>query len=313
MAETSFNKGKKDKRMSLREAVGHFIQPGCSIANSGFGNRAAYGAYYEIIRQGIKDLTMIVESDFIGLDVLVGAGCVKRIEGSYFCIGVPGLSANIRRSVEKGIPHRIEIEDWSNYTSCLRMMAGAFNVPYIPAKSLLGSDIPGSNPKIRVERDSVTGEKIALIPAVHPDVAVIHVQRADKFGNAQIFGPRAHDEDRARAAKSVIITCEEIVTTEEIQKWPDFTAIPFYCVDAVVEVPYCSHTWPVIGYYVHDVMFEKDYVEMNMTRDGFLKWLDKYVFSCADHEEYCRKVGLERLMALSRLEKKYSLYEFYKR
>jgi len=153
-----------------------------------------------------------------------------------------------------------------------------------------------------VVKDPYRGEPVALVPAANPDVAIIHVQRADRRGNAQIWGHLGDDENKARAAKHTIITCEELVSTEEITRLPNMTVIPCYCVDAVVHVPYGSHPWSCYGYYYHDILFQRDYAQQNQTREGFLQWLEVWVLSCSSHEEYCEKVGWERLRELSRLE-----------
>jgi glutaconate CoA-transferase subunit A len=260
-------------------------------------------AALEIVRQRKKDITLVDDSKNDEADILIGAGCVKRWEGAYLSHGVPGLSRNYRRAVEQGVPHYLEVEESSNYAMSLRFLAGALNVPFLPTKSLLGSDLPKYNQKIKVMEDPYEGKPIALVPAAHPDAAIIHVQRADSMGNAQILGFLANDENKARAAKHTIITCEKIVSTDEIRKIPNLTAIPFYCVDAVVEVPYGSYWWSLTGYYTYDIMFSKDFVKENGTREGFLKWLDKWVYGCEDHQEFLGKVGWDRIKRVTEIER----------
>ena len=296
------NKRSKDKTMSLKEAISRFVKEGCSITLGGFGARQPMAAVHEIVRQRIRGLTMITDSSADAADILVGAKLVNKLEGAYFAMGLLGPAPNIRRASESGIPSPIEIEDYSNYAAGLRFLAGAMNVPFLPTKSLLGTSIPKHNKKIIIQKDPYKGEPVALVPSANPDVAVIHVHHADCIGSAQIYGFIASDDNKARAANHVIITCEKIVPTEKIRGDPHLTVIPFYCVDAVVEIPYGAHCSPLAYYYVYDILFSRDYVQQSKTREGFLKWLDEWVYSCESPMEYCNKVGWERLRKLTYLE-----------
>ena len=294
------------KLMTLPEAVGKYVKDGCSITFGGFIGRDCVAAVHEIIRRGIKNLTVIDDSKTDMMDLLVGAGAVKRWEGAYLGYGAIGLAPNIRRSVEKGIPAKIELEDWSNAGISMRYLAGGLNIPFMAIKSMLGTDIVKYNRRIKVIDDPYHGEPVALVPAAHPDVAVIHVQRADAMGNAQVWGFTGNDENKARAAKHTVITCEEIVPTDEIRRRGNMTLIPFYCVDAVVQVPYGCHPQSCYGYYAYDVLFCGDYHEAAKDRDTFTGWLDDYVYSCADHLAYCEKVGWGRLQSLTRMERHFN-------
>jgi glutaconate CoA-transferase subunit A len=238
--------------------------------------------------------------------LLVGAGCIKRWEGAYLGYGAIGLAPNIRRAVEKGVPQPIEVEDWSNAAISMRYLAGALNIPFMATRSMLGSDILKYNKRIKVINDPYEGKPLALVPAVRPDVAFIHVQRADAMGNAQVWGFTGNDENKVRAAKHTVITCEEIVSPEEIRRNGNLTIIPFYCVDAVVQVPYGCHPQSCYGYYAYDVLFCGEYHKTSSTREGFLKWLDTYVFGCEDHNAYCNKVGWSRLQKLTYLERQFN-------
>lgn len=179
-------------------------------------------------------------------------------------------------------------------------------IPFIPTKSLLGSDIPKYNPNVKLINCPYSGEQVALVPAAHPDVAFIHVHRADALGNAQVFGWSANDENIARAARCTIVTCEELVSTEEIRKFSTSTIIPQFCVDAVVELPYGSHPWNMPYCYAYDIPFHMEMMAAFRTRDGFQKRLDEWVYGCKDHTDYCRKVGWERLLELTRIERKFT-------
>jgi glutaconate CoA-transferase subunit A len=257
---------------------------------------------HELVRQGKGDLTIITDTSVDGADILVGANLVNKLEGAYFGLGLPGLGPNIRRALEECIPRLLVIEDYSNFAAGLRFLAGGMGIPFMPTKSLLGTDIPKYNKRIIIQRDPYRGEPVALVPAANPDVAIIHVHRADPTGNAQILGFIASDDNKARAASRVIITCEELVSTERIKEEPHLTVIPFYCVDAVVEVPYGAHCSPMAYRYVYDILFSRDYVQQSRTYEGFLKWLEEWVYGPQDHAAYCNKVGWDRLRKLSYLE-----------
>lgn len=293
-----------DKRMNLKDAVDKYVTDGCSIALGGMGARDPVAATYEIIRQKKRNLTLITDSKMDSGCWLIGAGCVGKLEAAYCWIGSIGTGINYRRAVEKGIPRKIEVEEYSNSSASLRFLAGAMGIPFLPTKSLLGSDIPKYNSKIKIIQDPYSNEDnpIALVPAANPDVAIIHVQHADIEGNCQIYGILVNDMNIARAAKKVIVTCEKIVPTSEIRKNPNMTAIPGYCVDAVVEVPYGAHPFFVVGYYWCDLPFRRNVIAANATHEGFEAWLDEWVYGVKDFDEYLEKLGKDRLEKLTKME-----------
>lgn len=290
-----------DKRMSLAESVRIFVKDGCTLTLGGSNGRNTMAPVYEIIRQGKKNLTIIDENSLMPEDVLIGAGCVKRWESSYFAISMMNMSYNFRRAIENGT---IEFEDYSNYTGSLRFLAGALNVPFMPTQSLLGTDIPKYNKNIKVIEDPYSGRPIALVPAAQPDVAIIPVSRASKEGNAQIWGHVGTDELRAKASKHTVVICEELISAEDIMRIPNMTTIPSYCVDAVVELPYNCHPFDCYGYYYYDLIFCSDYGSAARTYDGFRRWLDEWVYGVNDHEGYCEKVGWDRLHRLTEMAHK---------
>lgn len=298
----SRTKRSADKIMTMGDAIAQFIPDGASFCLGGFIGRDSVAAVHEIIRQQKRDLIFIDDSKTDTVDLLVGAGCLKRWEGAYMGYGALGLPPNVRRSIEQGMPHKLAVEDWSNAAASMRFLAGSLNVPFMPTKSLLGSDIPKYNSRIKITKDPYEGQPIALVPAAQPDVAIVHVQRADAMGNAQVWGFTGNDENKVRAARHTIITCEEIVSTEEIRRHANQTLIPFYCVDAVVHAPYGSHPQSCYGCYAYDVLFCIDYHEAGRTREGFQKWLVEYVLSTTTHAEYIEKVGRTRLKTLADLE-----------
>lgn len=299
-------KRSSDKRTSLEEAVRTFVKDGSSIVFSGMGGAQCVAHTYEIIRQGITDLVLIGDSPCEAGDMLVGAGCIRRMEIAWCSYAVVGLAHNYRRAVESGIPREIELEEYSNYTMGLRLLAGAINVPFMPTRSLAGSDIPTYNKNVRTVRNPYSSEEIYVVPAATPDVAIIHVNRADQRGNAQQFGFSSNAENAARAAKHAIVTCEKLVSTDEIRMTPNLTIIPEYAVDAVVEVPYASHPWNFPHCYAYDIPFHLRQVEAFRTREGYLRWLEEWCYEPGSWSGYMEKVGHERLAALTRVERMFT-------
>jgi glutaconate CoA-transferase subunit A len=302
-------KSEESKETSLKEAISKFVYDGCSITFGGFCGRNSQAAAYEIVRQRKRNLSVIDDSPTDLLDILIGAGCINAVQIAWQSVSIFARAANFRRSVENGIPTKVSVDDYSNYSMGLRFLAGALGIPFMPTKSLLGSDIPAYNNKIKIIEDPYEGKPVALVPAASPDLAIIHVQHADQEGNAQIWGHLANDENKARAAKRTILTCEQIVSSKRIRKNPNMTIIPSYCVKAVIQVPYGSHPWSCYGYYYHDVVFQRDYANQSESLEGFLKWLEEWVLSCNNHDDYCRKVGKKRLKKLSELERQLNRIE----
>jgi glutaconate CoA-transferase subunit A len=294
-----------DKRMSLKEAISRFVIDGGSIAFSGMGGEQVVAPTYEIIRQGQKDLTLIGDSPCECGDYLIGTGQIRRIEVAWLAYALAGVAPNYRRAVEKGIPHPIEFYEFSNYSMGLRFLAGAMGIPFMPTKSLMGASMVRYNAMIKLLEDPYTGERVALVPAAKPDVAIIHANRADKLGNAQYLSFSSNAENIARAARRTIITCEEIISTDEVRRTPTFTTIPQYAVDAVVEIPYCSHPWNMPYAYIYDLPFHMQMMAEIQTVEGFNKWIETYGFGCKAHNEYCEKVGWGRLRKLAELEQKF--------
>lgn len=293
---------RKDKRMGLEDAVHEYVKDGCSVTYGAMAGREPTAVSYELVRQRKKDLVFITDTTVDAAEILIAGGCLKKVECAYIWVGVVGSGLNYRRAIEEGVPHYLETEEYSNFGCSMRFLAGAMNVPYMPIKSLLGSDVITHNPKIKVIEDFYGAGPLAFVPAARPDVAFIHVQRADKMGNAQIWGMYANDDNISRAAKKVILTCEEIIPTSEIRKIPNMTAIPSYCVEAVVEAPFCCHPLPVSGYYWMDIPFRREIVGASKTREGIVAWMDEWIHGVKDFNAYKEKVGAERLARLHEME-----------
>lgn len=298
----------EDKRMPLKEAISKFVRDGDKIGLHGQGYIDAVSAISEIGRQKKRNLT-IAANIITHAELLIGLGCVKKIEFAYIGHGLVGSTYVGRRAIEEGIPNPIETEEYTNYTMALRFLAGSMGVPYMLTKSILGSDLLKVNKKLKLFTDKETGEQYVMVPAVNPDVAIISAQRADTRGNVQFFGisPSCTIGDIARASKRVIALVEEVVSFEEIRRLPNATMVPFYCVDAVCELPYFGHPGLMYYYYIYDIPMHLSWIREYWSKghDVFLKWADEWIYGIEDHYEYCNKVGWERLHKLTQLSRRF--------
>ena len=289
-------RGLVDKQMSVQEAVARFVHDGDYLAIGGFGHiRVPMALIYEIIRQGRRDLAVAGKTAVHDLDVLIGAGCVAKVECAYsFGHELRGLSPAGRRAVESG---QVKVvAEISNGGYQWRFLAGMMGIPFIPVRNLVGTDTFEKSSAMQI-RDPWSGKPVTLVPAAYPDVALLHVPRCDRFGNAQIDGIRVEDFELARAARRVIITTEEIVSEEEIRREPDHTAIPFYVVDAVCEVPYGAHPTLMPYRYYFDEVHIGEWLTLARTAEGAQAYFDKYVWGVADFDAYLEKIGGLRTMA----------------
>ena len=287
-----------DKVRSLHDAIARDIHDGYSIAmGCGLESLITFAASNEIIRQSKKNLTLIAPISDMQFDQLIGAGCVKKIIASWVGNVAAGLGHNYRRAAEYGIPHPIEIEDHSNFTIGLGLQAAATGLPFLPTKSIRGSDISGG-PQFGSVKCPFTGDELLAVKAISPDVTILHVQRADRQGNAHAWGNFGVMKEAAFAAKTVILTCEEIIAHEIILSDPNRTLIPGFLVSSVVHQPFGSHPSPAQGYTRRDDSFYFEYHKETRSLDGFDKWLQTWVLSVADHGEYLELLGGERLKKL---------------
>ncbi|MFH1650574.1 MAG: CoA-transferase [Chloroflexota bacterium] len=292
----------KDKRMSAQEAVREFVSDGAFIASGGFGHvRISMPIVYEIVRQKKRNLTMAGKTACHDMDILVTSGCVNRVEAAY-CFGheLRGLSPGSRRRVESG-QCRV-IAEISNAGYQWRWLAGMMGLPFIPARTMLGTDTLAYS-SCKVVKDPFSGKPISLVPAAYPDVAFIHVHRCDIYGNAQIDSIMVEDFELSRCARRLIITTEEIVDNEDIRREPWRTVIPFFVVDAVVEAPYGSHPCEMPGVYYYDEEHIAEWLQLSRTEKGAEDYLRKYVYGVADFEEYLALcAGVKRRQYLKRRE-----------
>jgi len=302
-----------DKLMTLDEAVRRFIKDGSQIAIGGFTvTRNPMAIIYEIVRQGIKDIHLVCHSNGQGLDVLIGAGCVKRLEIAY---GGNGRYAPTCIRFKKAIQRcEIQFEDYSNYQMSLRFLAGALGIPFIPTKSGLGSDLinlEGFPPEIRKEKKVASkkyvitqnpfngeNDKVVLLPALNPDVAIIHAQYVGDDGTVRIKGLTFADIEQAKSADIVIVTCEEIVPRSFIRLDPDQNSLPPFFVDAIVKVPYGAHPTAVYACYDYDPKHLNLYKKVANDDSAFKEYLDEWVYGVKSHEEYLEKIGSTTLFQI---------------
>ena len=287
-----------DKVRSLHDAIAADIQDGMSIAiGCGLESLIPFAASHEIIRQRRKDLTLIGPISDMQFDQLIGAGCVKTIIASWVGHVAAGLGHNYRRAAEANIPNPIEIEEHSNFTIGLGLQAAASGVPFLPTRTVKGSDFR-NGPPFSVVRCPFTNEELLAVRAIHPDVAIVHVQRADRDGNGHAWGNFGVMREAAFAAKKVILTCEEIVGHDVILSDPNRNVIPEFVVSSVVHEPFGSFPSPAQGYARRDDDFFFEYHKATRSREGFEQWLEKWVMGPKNHREFLSLLEEKRLKQL---------------
>lgn len=291
-----------DKRTTIPEAIARFVSDGAILACGGFGHiRVSMAAVYEIIRQRKRNLTFCGKTAVHDSDILIASGAVDRIEVAYaFGHELRGLSPASRRAAESG---RCQVvAEISNAGYQWRFLAAAMGLPFIPTRVMLGSDTLAHS-SARVVEDPFSGKPIGLLPACYPDVVLMHVHRCDPYGNAQVDGTIIEDFELARAARRLILTTEKIVDEETIRSQPDQTRIPYYLVDAVVEVPYGAHPTLMPNLYYFDEAHIGEWLRLSRTEEGVAEYLHRYVHGVEDFAAYLELVGgPERMEALRQVE-----------
>jgi glutaconate CoA-transferase subunit A len=296
-----------DKVMTVGEAVRRFVHNGDYLAIGGFGaDRIPTAALHEILRQGQQDLrfaghTATHDFQILAAGNLTGRGRTLAQVDVAYVVGLEarGLSPHARRVMESGT---VEATEWSNYALAIRFKAAAMGLPFLPVRSMLGTDT-FRHSAARVIECPFTGALLAALPALYPDVAALHVHEADRFGNCRIRGTTVADLDVARAAHRVIVTCERLIPTEEIRRDPSLTVIPFLCVDAVCEVPYGSYPGNMPYEYFSDEVHLRQWLEAEEDETTHRRFLDEYVLGVRDFAEYLERCGgLPRLQELRRQE-----------
>jgi glutaconate CoA-transferase, subunit A len=279
------------KVMTTADAISKFVHPGDFLFLGGYICRTPFSAIHEIIRQKIGDLTVTRSNAADDFDMLIGAGLVKRFISTFLSLGIYGLGRCYRRSLEKGIPHRVEVEEYTNLSLPMMLQAGAMGMPFVAVKDMVGTDLlnvrsfMGEN-KYKMIDSPFDGRPTLLVPALNPDVAIIHVQQADEEGNAQIWGIGGDCQVGANASEKVIVTCERIVSRETIGKDPSRTIVPAFKVAAVVEEPYGAHPAYTPGFYDVDFSMGYLYQQASNTEEGLAAFLKEWVYDIADRDAY---------------------------
>jgi glutaconate CoA-transferase subunit A len=284
------------KLLPLAEAVRRHVPDGASVAlGTALECLIPFAAAHELIRQGRRDLTLIGPISDVCFDQLVAAGCARKIVAAWVGNVQHGSGYAFRRALEQSVPHPLEVEDHSNFTIALALEAAALGVPYLPARTLLGTDILARSRSLRAAACPFTGAPLVLVPALRPDVAILHVQRADPEGNAHAWGPTGVSAAAARASRAVIVVCEEVVAPAVIRSDPNRLLVPGFMVTAVVHRPWGAHPSPVQGHYNRDHAVYADYHRRSATAEDAAAWLAEWVRGLPDHDAYLAKLGRERL------------------
>ncbi|HET9984224.1 MAG TPA: CoA-transferase [Longimicrobiales bacterium] len=276
---------------TLRDAVAHLVSDGDRVAMEGFTHLIPFAAGHEVIRQGKRDLTLIRLTPDLIYDQLVGAGAARRLVFSWG--GNPGVGSlhRLRDAVEHGWPAPLELEEHSHAGMAAAYAAGAAGLPFAVLRGYAGTDLPAHNPRIRWVECPFTGERLAAVPALRPDVAIIHAQRADRRGNVQIEGIPGVQREAVLAAARAIVTVEEIV--ERLEPAPGALVLPHWVVTAVCEVPGGAYPSYAHGYYERDNAFYRRWDAISRERAGFRAWILRHVLGTADFAEFRRSVAAE--------------------
>jgi glutaconate CoA-transferase, subunit A len=276
------------KVISLSEAIKQYMQDGDIVYAAGFTHLIPFAAGHEVIRQGLKDLVLARATPDLIYDQVVAAGCARKVIFSY--MGNPGVGSLrvVRAELEAG---HLEWEEYSHFGMISRLQAGAAGLPFMPMNPTAAGDLERLNPRHRTVIDPYSGREVVVVPALNPDVAIVHVQRADRDGNAHIWGIIGEQKEAAFAARKVILTAEEIVDEAVIRSDPNRTLIPGFIVDAVCHVPYASHPSYTQGYYDRDNAFYLEWDEISQSRQRVQAYLDEWVYGVKDRSEYWEKLG----------------------
>lgn len=296
-----------DKITTVPEAVSRLIHDGDYLAVGGFGgDRIPTAVLHEILRQGRQDLglaghTATHDFQILCAGNLMGRGkTLARVEIAYVVgLEARGLSPHARRVIESG---EVAFTEWTNYALAVRFKAAAMGLSFLPMRSMLGTDTFKQS-GAKVIACPFTGQKLTAVPALYPDIAVIHVHEADRFGNCRIQGTSVADFDVARAAKKLIITCERLIPNDEIRRDPTRTIIPFFCVDAVCEVPYGSYPGNMPYEYFSDEDHIRQWLDVEKEPAQFKEFLGRHIYGVKGFSEYLQLCGgLPRMQELRRQE-----------
>lgn len=272
------------KLLPLSHAVREHIHDGDTVALEGFTHLIPFAAGHEIIRQKRRNLTLVRMTPDVIYDQLIGSGCARKLIFSWG--GNPGVGSlhRLRDAVEKQWPAPLELEEHSHADLANAYVAGASNLPFAVMRGYAGSDLPKHNPTIRTMVCPFTGEQLAAVPSVRPDVAVIHAQKADRKGNVLLWGILGVQKEAVLAAKRAIVTVEEIV--DDLEAWPNACVLPHWVLQAVCVVPQGALPSYAHGYYSRDNVFYRKWDAISRTREAFTAWIDMHIHGTSDFAEY---------------------------
>ena len=278
------------KLVSLAEAIAKYVNDGDIVYAAGFTHLIPFAAGHEIIRQGRKDLTLARATPDLIYDQMVAAGCARKVIFSY--MGNPGVGSLriVRSALEQG---KLQWEEYSHFGMITRLQAGAAGLPFLPMNPTGATDLEKVNPQIKRIPDPYGGKDVIIVPALNPDVAIVHVQRADANGNAHLWGIIGEQKEAAFAARKVILTAEEIVDESIIRSDPNRTMIPAIVVSAVCHVPFACHPSYAQGYYDRDNEFYLAWDKVSESPQPVQQYLDDWVYGLKDRNEYWEKLGTE--------------------
>jgi len=278
------------KLVTLSRAIEQNVFDSDLVYCAGFTHLIPFAAGHEIIRQNRKNLVLARATPDLIYDQMVAAGCARKVIFSY--MGNPGVGSLriIRTEIEAG---RLEWEEYSHFAMISRLQAGATGLPFMPMNPTAAYDLEHANPNYKTIKDPYSEGNVVVVPPLKPDVAIVHVQRCDSEGNAQIWGILGEQKEAAFAAKRVILTAEEIVEEAIIRSDPNRTLIPGFIVDAVCKVPYCSHPSYTQGYYDRDNSFYLEWDKISQSRELVQQYLDEWVYKISNRDEYWKKLGPE--------------------
>ncbi len=278
------------KLVPLSEAIAAYVNDGDVLYAAGFTHLIPFAAGHEIIRQEKKNLTLARATPDLIYDQMVAAGCAGKVIFSY--MGNPGVGSLriVRSAIEQG---KLEWEEYSHFGMITRLQAGASGLPFLPMNQTGAVDLEAANPNIKRIPDPFGGKDVIVVPALNPDVAIVHVQRADASGNAHLWGIIGEQKEAAFAARKVILTAEEIVDESVIRSDPNRTMIPGIVVSAVCHVPFACHPSYAQGYYDRDNEFYLSWDKVSESAEATKGYLDEWVYGVKDRNEYREKLGLE--------------------
>lgn len=273
----------------LSEAIGTLIQDGDCVAMEGFTHLIPYAAGHEVIRQGKRNLTLVRMTPDVIYDQLIGAGCAAQLIFSWG--GNPGVGSlhRLRDAVERGWPNKLVIHERSHADLANAYVAGASGLPFAVLRAYVGSDLPQVNAQIKFIACPFTGEQLAAVPAVRPDVTVIHAQKADRKGNVMLWGILGVQKEAALAARKVIVTVEEIV--DDLGAWPNACILPHWVISAVCVVPGGAFPSYAHGYYARDNRFYTAWDAISRDREAFTQWIKRHVLDTDDFQGFTRMLG----------------------